>query len=165
MKQIVHQGILWGSLLISILLIFLLTRLIPHLRPFHQRLRDDWTLLCFLLYGAIPLVIVLSFEEFKHEEPFLLSSFLVLALGAWLYLRGDRPWGRFWSLLGGLTLAMSIAVLGQAVLYENSFPYTSFPLWTTTLSTVIMWMWMVLFMFISAGLGLMPRSGKKLKTA
>jgi hypothetical protein len=138
-------------------LIFLLTQLIPRMRVFHQRLRTDWTLLCFILYGALPLIIVFSFEEFKREEPYLLLSFLALALGGWLYLRSRTLWRKFWSLLAGLTLAMSIAVLGQTLLYESSFPFTHFPRWTTTLSTVIMWMWMALFMFISAGLNLLPR--------
>jgi hypothetical protein len=154
----VYQGILWVWLLLSVLLIFLFTRFIPRLRPFHQRLRADWTLLCFLLYGAMPFVIVLSFEEFKREEPFLLLSFLALALGGWLYLRSTTPWKKFWSLLLGMTIAMSIAVMGQTLLYESSFPFTSFPLWTTTLSTVIMWIWMVLFMFISAALNMTAQS-------
>ena len=159
-KQSVHQGILWGWLLLSIFLIFLLARMIPRLRHFYHRLQVDWTLLPFILYGAIPLVIVFSFEEFKNEEPYILLAFLALALGGWLYLRNQTPWRKFWSLLVGLTLAMSIAVLGQTLLYESSFPFTSFPRWTTTLSTVIMWMWMVLYMFISAALNLRPHSGE-----
>ena len=96
-KQIFNQGTLWVGLIVSILLIFLLTRFIPRLRPFHQRLQADWTLLPFILYGAMPLVIVLSFEEFKNEEPYLLLSFLVLALGVWLYLRNVNLWRKFWS--------------------------------------------------------------------
>ena len=157
-KQIFNQGTLWVWLILSILLIFLLTRFIPRLRPFQQRLRDDWTLLPFIIYGAIPIVIVISFDEFKHEEPYLFLSFLALALGGWLYLRSMTSWRKFWSLLAGLTIAMSIAVLGQTLLYESSFAFSQFPRWTTTLSTVIMWMWMVLFMFISAGLSLFLNS-------
>ncbi|WKZ46300.1 MAG: hypothetical protein QY306_10830 [Anaerolineales bacterium] len=157
-RQFVHQGMIWVWLLLSVLLIFLLTRFIPRLHSFHQRLRSDWTLLSFLLYGAAPLVIVFSFEEFKNEEPYLLLSFLTLALFGWLYLRSTTPWVKFWSLLGGLTLAMSVAILGQTLLYESSFPFTTFPRWTTTLSTVIMWIWMVLFMFASAAINLLPRA-------
>jgi len=156
-KQIFNQGTLWIWLFVSILLIFLLTRWIPRLRLFHQRLQTEWTLLCFILYGALPLVIVFSFEEFKNEEFYILLSFLALALGAWFYLRGGTLWRKFWSLIGGLTLAMAVAVLGQTLLYDSSFPDTVFPLWTTTLSTVIMWMWIVLFMFGSAALSLLPR--------
>jgi hypothetical protein len=156
-KQFAHQGVLWAGLFLSIFLIFLLTRFIPRLRSFHQRLQTDFTLLCFILYGAIPLVLVFSFEEFKNEEPYLLMSFLALALGAWFYLRSDSSWRGFGSLLGGMTLAMFIAAMGQTFLYESSFPHTTFPRWTTTLSTVIMWMWMVLFMFISVALNLLPR--------
>jgi hypothetical protein len=162
-KQFVHQGILWVGLIISILVIFLLTRLVPRLHQFHHRLRNDWTLLCFLLYGATPLVIVISFDEFRNEELYLLLSFLILALFSWFYLRSATPWKKFWVLLSGLTLAMSIAVTGQTFLYERSFPFTHFSRWATTLSTVIMWMWMVLFMFISAALNLLPRSERTSK--
>ena len=164
-KQIFNQGTIWAGLIISILLIFLLTRFIPLLRLFHERLRADWTLLPFILYGAMPLVIVFSFEEFKNEELYLLLSFLILALGTWFYLRNIAPWRKFWSLLLGMTLAMSIAVLGQTLLYESSFPFSGFARWTTTLSTVIMWMWMVLYMFISAALNLRPRSDDRPKVA
>jgi hypothetical protein len=164
-KQFVHQGLLWAGLFVSVLLALLLIRFIPRLRTFHQRLRDDWTLLCFLLYGAGPLVIVFSFDEFKSEEPFLFLSFLMLAFGSCFYLRNTIPWKRFLSLLGGLTIAMSVAVMGQTLLHESSFPGTHFPLWTTTLSTVIMWMWMVIFMVISAAANLLPRSEGKPKEA
>lgn len=157
-RQFFHGGVLWIWLLLLVLLIFLLTKLIPRFRSFHQRLQADWTLLCFLLYGSMPFVIVISFEEFKIEEPYVLLAFLSLALGGWLYLRSRTLWKKFWSLLGGLTLSMSFAVLGQTLLHESSFPFTNFPRWTTTLSTVIMWMWMTLFMLVSAALNLLPLS-------
>jgi len=162
-KQVVHQGMVWGGLFVSVLVIFVLTRLIPRLLSFHQRLQTDWTLLCFILYGAMPLVIVFSFEEFKNEEPYLLMSFLALALGAWFYLRSKTIWKKFWSLFGGLTLSIAVAVLGQTLLYHSSFPNTVFPLWTTTWSTVIVWMWMVLFMFFSAALNLLPKNKNHLQ--
>lgn len=162
-KQIFYLGMLWMGLFVSILLIFLLTRLIPYLRSFHQRLRDDWTLLPFILYGAMPFVIFLSFDEFRNEEIYLILAFLALALGGWSYLRSRTLWRRFWSLLAGLTLAMSIAFLGQNLLYESSYPYSNFSPWATTMTTVIMWMWMVLFMFISAALNLLPRKNDRLQ--
>lgn len=159
-KQVFNQGVLWIWLLLSILLIFMLTRFIPVLRSFNRRLHADWTLLPFILYGAMPFVIVISFEEFKNEEPYLLLSFLALAIGGWFYLRNSSSWNKFWSLIIGLTLAMSVAVIGQTLLYESSFPFTSFPRWTTTLSTVIMWIWMVLYMFGSAALNLLRHSNE-----
>lgn len=157
-KQIFYLGMIWIWMIVFILLIFLLTRLIPNMRSFHQRLRDDWTLLCFVLYGAMPFVVFLSFDEFKNDEPYLVLSFLALALGGWLYLRSSTLWGKFWSLLAGLTLAMAIAFLGQNLLYESSYPYSIDAPWTTTMITVIMWMWMVVFMFFSAALNLLPKN-------
>ena len=164
-RQIFYMGMLWMGLIVSILLVFLLTRFVPRFRAFHQRLRDDWTLLCFVLYGAMPFVVYLSFDEFKNDEPYLLLSFLALALGGWFYLRSGTHQAKFWSLLGGLTLAMSIAFLGQNLLYESSYPYSNSSPWATTMSTVIMWMWMVAFMFISAGLGFLPQRDEHQKEA
>jgi hypothetical protein len=99
-KQFSHQGVLWAGLFLSIFLIFLLTRFIPRLRSFHQRLQTDFTLLCFILYGAIPLVIVFSFEEFKNEEPYLLCRFWrwhwVAGFTCGVQLYGEKFWSLIW---------------------------------------------------------------------
>ena len=162
-RQIFYLGMLWIWMIVLILLIFLLTWLIPRFRPFHQRLQDDWTLLCFVLYGAMPFVVFLSFDEFKNDEPYLILAFLALALGGWVYLRSGTLWSKFWSLLAGLTLAMAIAFLGQNLFYESSYPYSNDAPWATTMTTVIMWLWMVLFMFMSAALNLLPKNKKHLQ--
>lgn len=155
----VFGGLVLMGVLISAVLLVLLSGIIPKFHPFHLRLREDWTLLCFVLYGALPFVIVIAYESFKKEEPFEVLSFMVLAVGAWLYLRSDHPWKKFLSLLGAMTLAMLVTMAGQAVLYESSFPNTTFPAWTTTMSTVIFWIWMTLFMLLSSALNLLPRPG------
>lgn len=156
-RQFVHQGLMWGILILLVILLVLFSMMIPRLWPFYRRIRADWTLLCFLLYGAIPFIIVLLFEEFRNEEPYMILSFLVLAGGAWLYLTSDGPWKKFLFLFSGMTLSMLVTVIGQALLYESSFPFTRFPEWTTTMSTVITWLWLALFMFASLALNLFPR--------
>jgi hypothetical protein len=160
----VFGGLVLMGVLLSAVLLVLLTGIIPQFRSFHFRLREDWTLLCFILYGAIPFIIVVAYEGFKKEELFKVLAFLVLAIGAWVYLRSEQPREKFLSLLGGMTLAMVVTAVGQEVLYESSFPATGFPSWTTSMSTVIWWIWMTLFMLLSLALNLLPREGDRSRT-
>jgi hypothetical protein len=142
----VFGGLILMGVPFSVILLVLITRIIPKFAPFYQRLREDWAVVCFLLYGCIPFILVMLFEEFKGEEPYMFLGLLVLAAGAWLYLKSDTDWKKFMSLFGSMTLSMLITMAGQAVLYDSSFPATSFPVWTTTMSTVIAWIWLTLFM-------------------
>lgn len=142
----VFGGLILMGVPFSVILLVLITRIIPKFAPFYQRLREDWTIVCFLLYGCLPFILVILFEEFKGEEPYLFLGLLVLAAGAWLYLKSDTDWKKFMSLFGSMTLSMLITMAGQAVLYDSSFPTTRFPVWTTTMSTVIAWIWLTVFM-------------------
>ena len=60
----------------------LLAALIPAFRPFYRRLRNDWTLLAFILYGITPFTIVVTFDDYQHAVPYVFCSFLILALQA-----------------------------------------------------------------------------------
>ena len=161
----VFGGLTLMGVLLSVFLLVLLTGAIPKFYSFHQRLRDDWTLLCFLLYGTVPFSLVILFEEYRNEEPYLMLAFLALAAGTWLYLRSDHLWKKFLSLFGGMTLSMIFTMAGQAILYEISFPTTSFSSWSMTLSTVIYWIWLTLFMFLSRIFTLLPRAHNRASTA
>ena len=142
----VFGGLILMGVPLSVIFMVLMTRIIPKFFPFYQRLREDWTIVCFLLYGCIPFILVILFEEFKGEEPYMFLGLLVLAAGAWLYLKSNSHWKKFMSLFVGMTLSMLITMAGQAVLYDSSFPTTHFPVWTTTMSTVIAWIWLTVFM-------------------
>jgi hypothetical protein len=103
------------------------------------------------------------FEGYMNFGPFVVLMFLILAAGGWLYLRNDVPWKKFLILIGGMTLSMFTAAVGQAVLYESSQynsprPYTNFPWWNTVDQTVIAWMWLALIMLLPLAINLLPRS-------
>ena len=83
----------------------------PPLRPFYQRLRRDWTLLSFLLYGSTLFVLVFAFDDYINEEPYKIAAMLLLVAGGWLYLRSARPWQRLLALSAGLTLGMTVAAV------------------------------------------------------
>ena len=165
-RQFVHAGLLWGVLILLVLLLVLMFWLIPKFRPFYQRIRNDWTLFSFVLYGTAPFALVLSFDDYQNEEPYLFLSFLILAVGGWFYLRYNVPWKRFWSLFIGLALSMFTAAIGKAILYAGPWPRPKYFTWQTEmLSTIVMWMWLALIMLIPLTLTLLPRSANAPKEA
>ena len=62
------------------------------LKPAGQLFRvigQDWTRLSFLLYGLLPVVMVITFDEVRAEEWILVLLGLILAGGALGYLRAS----------------------------------------------------------------------------
>ncbi len=164
-RQFVYQGLLWGVLILLIILLFVLFGLIPRIRPFYNRIRDDWTLFSFILYGTAPFALVLSFDDYAGEEPYLFLAFLILAFGGWLYLRSNIPWKRFLSLFSGLALSMFTAAAGKAILYAGPWPRPKYFTWQTEMmSTLIMWIWLALIMLLPLAINLLPGSKKHLQT-
>ena len=157
LRQTAHQGLLWIGLLAAAFCVALITRIVAPLRPFHWRLRRDWTLLPFALYGASLFALLLTFDDYADEEPYKIAAMLLLAAGAWLYLRSDRPWRRSLALFIGLTSAMAVAAAGKAILYSSpNWPRPRHFTWQTeAMSTVIMWGWLTLAIFASGLLGLL----------
>ena len=151
-------GLLWMGLILPPLLLLVISSLVPRLRPFHQRLRDDWTLLSFLLYGAVPLALWITFDGYVNEEPFAILSLFMLALGGWFYLRSDEPLKRFASLQVGLALSLLTATVGKAVLFIGSWFQVFNSTWKDELvSTVMTWIWLALIMLLPLALNLLPR--------
>jgi hypothetical protein len=147
--SIIMEGFLWGWIILIVAVLLLISAWIPKFRPFYRRLREDWTLLSFLLYGAAPLTLFITFNEYKNVEPFFFLSLLILALGGWFYLRNDEPLKRFVSLHVGLVLSMLTAAVGKAVLYEVSWPQSFYLGWKNEMIyTMVTWLWLALIMSI-----------------
>jgi len=161
LSAFIQTGLLWMGLIFIVILLLVATRFIPKSRPFHQRLMDDWTLLSFIIYGAIPLVLVFTYDEYKNEEPFMFLSLVSLAIGGWLYLRNDEPLKRFLYLYGGMALSMLVAAVGKALLVESSFPFVSDSDWKIEfMSTLVTWLWLALIILIAPALKLFQRPDK-----
>jgi hypothetical protein len=152
-----YGGVLWFGLLSIVVLLVILTRSSPAL----QRFRRDWTLLPFVIYGAAPFALWLTFDEYVGDEPYTFAAFLVLAVGAWFYLRSHSEWNRFGVLFIALTLAMFIAAAGKAILVPTQD-------WPITIDaglakseakhTILMWGWFALTMLVPLALKFRPRS-------
>lgn len=153
-SEIVYQGLMWGGLTVLTILLVLLINFVPFLRRF----KKDWTLLAFLLYGAIPFALMIAFDDYLHDGPSRLVAFLLLAAGVWFYLRTDDPRRQFWSLFGGMTLCLLFAAVAKAIIYQYFWDgIREFTWWTEMMSTVIMWGWLAVTMLIPLALqGLAP---------
>jgi hypothetical protein len=164
LRETVNGGLFSLGLLAAGLFVVLVTGILPPLRPFYWRLRGDWTLLSFILYGATLFSLVFTFGDYVGEEPYEMVAMLLLAAGGWLYLRSAHPWQRLLALFSGLTLAMTVATAGKAILYSSpNWPYPRHFTWQTeATSTVIMWGWLVLVIFAPVLLGSLPRPERHL---
>jgi hypothetical protein len=107
-----------------------------------------------MLFGAAPFMAFINFEGYRNYEVFIVLMFLSLAVAGWLYLHNDNPWAKFLILIGGMTLAMLIAALGQTMLFETS-QYQE----DMSLSTVKAWIWLLIAMVLSLAINLLPRAG------
>ena len=158
----VSYGYIWGMFIPPLVLLVLFSAAIPRYRPFYQRLRNDWTLLCFLLYGTTPFMASLCFEGYPRTDLFMELIFLILAAGGWLYLRNDVPWKKFIILIGGQTLALFTAAVGQVVLFKYSAYYSpnidmSVAWWDFVHVSVAIWLGLILIMFLPLVINFLPR--------
>lgn len=164
----ISYGFLWGIFILLLVLLVVFSAAIPKYRPFYRRLRNDSTLLCFIIYGATPSMAFFCFEGYHDTGPFRELIFLIVAAGGWLYLRNDAPWKKFLSLIGGVKLSMFTAAVGQVVLYESSAYYNpqidiNIAWWDYVHVSVAIWLWLVLIMFLPLVINLLPRPGSTLQ--
>jgi hypothetical protein len=161
LSAFMQEGLLWMGLIFMLVLLLLVARLVPIFRPFNQRLREDWTLISFLVYGGAPLALVFTFGDYKNEEPFMFLALLILAAGGWFYLRNEEHLKRFYCLQGGLWFSMLVVAVGKALLAKSSFPGMLDNGWQIEfMSTIITGMWLAMIMTIPLALQTLARPQK-----
>jgi len=164
-RAVYGAGVPWFGLVGMTALTVLIAAVWKPLRPFYLRIQDDWTLLSFGLYGAAMMALSLVFDDYSNEEPYVIVASLILAAGAWVYLRSTRPWQRSLALLTGVTLAMAVAAIGKGILYSSpDWPYPRAITWQTeVLSTVFGWAWLAIVILAPSLLVLLPRPTEPLQ--
>jgi hypothetical protein len=93
---------------------------------------------------------------------------LILAAGAWVYLRSAHLWQRALALFAAITLSMAVAATGRAILYANPLLWPpaaprSFTWQSEALCTVFLWGWLVAVVIAPALLRLLPHSDRSLQ--
>lgn len=130
----------------------------PRIQALWRYIRADWTQLSFLVYGGFVFYIWLTFDEYQQEDPWIFGAFTSLAIGAWLYLRAKDQRARIFALVGGVTVAMWIVVIGKWVL----IPQQNWPVNLESeriyepLAAIGSWMVMTIVLIIPALLNLLP---------
>lgn len=165
LRAIFGSGFPYLGIIVLTLVVILITASIKPLRLFYQRIRDDWTLLPFALFGIMPLVMVISFDEYQGDAPYQIGMGLILLASLWLYLRITQLRRKLLVLGIGITLAMAIEAIGKWILVPSQAWGVLFQ-WNTieqatqleVISIVYTWFWVMVVVFLPALLGLLPRS-------
>ena len=167
----IYQGIFWLSLLLLTIILFLILASLPRYRPLSQRLKQDWTLLSFTLYGASAVVLFINWDNYLYLEPYKFAAILFLAGGAWGYLRSTSPRKRLLSLLAGAILAMTTIAIGKWILvpqqewiwwFQWHPPQTE--RWFESLGALIELGWIMIVLAAPGLLGLLRRKMDKTST-
>ncbi len=137
-------------LFLSFVIIGALALLDPNRSPIRS-LKEDWTRLSFLFYGATAIIVLVDFDDYHHEEWAQIAIFIILACGAWGYLYSFNTFGRIASLLSAFTIAMGILGISKWLLapsqewwFANN-PSTT-DRWFAVLDTSCIWFWMMLIL-------------------
>jgi hypothetical protein len=166
LRQIVSKGRIWAGMLLAELALILLVIAIPPVWTALARLRRDWTLLAFGLYGGTIFAVMFEFEEYVHHEPYLFTAMAILIVCGWLYLRSARPWQRVVSLLAGVTLAMTMAAAGKAIVYVRpDWPRERFVIpQTEAVSTLITGGWLAFAIMVPIAIALLSHPDRHVRT-
>jgi hypothetical protein len=105
----------WVPLAVCVAACVLVTRSLRPLRRLAAGVWRDWTRASFALYGAMPVVAWLSFDEVdtRHAALYLLGASGLLTAGAVVHVLSGRTLLRAAALLGGMTGASLLAAMGN----------------------------------------------------
>lgn len=121
-----YQSSMWMFLLVMLLAFFALAvaealtnpqpSLLPlPLRLIGQSLSVDWTRLSFGVFGAMPMVIILAFDDahVNNRTPYLAISVLAMVIFVLIYCRSREKTTQITALLAGLAFAICGAWLDK----------------------------------------------------
>jgi hypothetical protein len=114
-----------GFLAIFLVMVFALTMLsvwlagkVPLTRPFYERVKADWSLLSFTLYGGALIFIAGMYEDIAGAGWHVLLTLIPLVWGIWVYLRAERMERRLLALFLSIAAAMGIALVANLQLMD-----------------------------------------------
>ena len=136
----------------------LITRSLRLLFKLFTNIWEDWTRLTFGMFGFMPLLIGIGFDEVDrlYSLPFMVALTFLMVGTALAYLRSTRQWQRVLALLVGIILIVTIVAVAPTVYWlENG--------WVNVQGTVMIATVVVSVMFAPALLGLLHRPDKSVQ--
>jgi hypothetical protein len=155
--QAFWAGLLWLSLLTFTATVLGFLALVRRFRPLLQSIKNDWTLVSYILYYGATFTLFLAHDQYRVDQPFALASAICLACGAWFYLQGTQTRQRILALLSGFSLAMLAALAGRWSFIPGNGD-TAWPLailldpvrWPVAIWSVFDWGWIILILILPA---------------
>jgi hypothetical protein len=139
----------WIPFLIIACIAILVTRSFQPIIDFFVNIKNDWTRLTFGMFGFMPLLVAIGFDEM--DRLYSLYSMVIITLlmsgAAWFYMRAETQQHRVIALLTGILLTTAITVIAPTLYWQRNG-------WVNPSGMAIMGGIVVLVMFSPALIGL-----------
>jgi hypothetical protein len=153
----VSTGMMWLMLFCLTLLVIALLAVFNRFQPLLRRIRHDWTLLSYILYGESFFALLLLFGSHRYEPNYAIASLFCLVSGMWFFARSPRRWQRLLALLSCLTLAIGVAALEKWQLLPGQVGLSWSNLRFSEPGRLLLsWVWMVAALLLPALLYRLP---------
>jgi hypothetical protein len=150
----------WIPVSVMVVIALLITRSLRPLLKLFTNIWEDWTLLTFGMFGFMPLLIGIGFDEVDrlYSLPFMVALTFFMVGTALAYLRSTHQWQRVLALLIGIILILTIVAIAPTVYWlENG--------WVNVQGVVVGGTIVGLVMFSPVLIGLLRRSIQSLRAA
>lgn len=139
----------WIPLMIVALIALGVTRSFRPITKFFTNIRDDWTLLTFGMFGFMPLVIAIMFDEVDRlfSLYFMVALTLVMVGTAFVYLSGANHRRRVVVLLIGIAFSLLITSIAPNIYWTGVMDVNIIP-------ALVAGLIVFLFMFAPSLIGL-----------
>jgi hypothetical protein len=150
----------WIPVSVMAVIALLITRSLRPLFKLFTDVWEDWTRLTYGMFGFMPLLIGIGFDEVDrlYSLPFMVALMFLMVGTALTYLRSARQWQRALALLVGIILIVTVVAVAPTVYWlENG--------WVNVQGTMMMATIVVAVMFSPALIGLLRRSIQSIRAA
>ena len=150
----------WIPVSVMVVIALLITRSLRPLLKLFTNIWADWTLVTFGMFGFMPLLIGIGFDEVDrlYSLPFMVALTFFMVGTALAYLRSTHQWQRVLALLIGIILILTIVAIAPTVYWlENG--------WVNVQGVVVGGTIVGLVMFSPVLIGLLRRSIQSLRAA
>jgi len=114
----------WIPLLIATIVALIISRSFRPVKRFFTNGWDDWTLFTLCMFGCMPMLVLVGFDEIDNLYTiyFTIGLNAVMILSAYVYMRGTRIWQRALALGVGIVIPVVVASLGSTLYWlENGW--------------------------------------------
>jgi hypothetical protein len=114
----------WIPLGLATLVALIVSRSFNPLKKFFTNGWEDWTLFTFCMFGWLPELVEISFDEIDNHYTlyFIISLNILIVLAAYAYMRSSSIWQRVLALTIGIVVPVVVASIGSTLYWlENGW--------------------------------------------